>query len=79
MSLSSPSHRRAHYSAPPAWPCSVKAAGGLLIDQATDHQMLRRGVRDPSDAIEYEDAKGAWHTETARGTDRPETDVEDSR
>jgi hypothetical protein len=31
-----------------------------------------------TEAIEYEDAKGVWHTETARGDDRPETDVEDS-
>ena len=32
-----------------------------------------------TEAIEYEDANGKWHTETARGTDRPRTDVEDSR
>jgi len=25
--------------------------------------------------IEYEDEHGKWHTETARGDDRPETDV----
>jgi hypothetical protein len=31
-----------------------------------------------TETIEYEDEKGRWHTETARGTDRPETDVEDS-
>jgi hypothetical protein len=30
-----------------------------------------------TEAIEYEDASGRWHTETARGTDRPETEVED--
>lgn len=30
-------------------------------------------------AIEYEDENGKWHTETALGTDRPETDVQDSR
>jgi hypothetical protein len=29
-------------------------------------------------AIEYEDANGRWHTETAAGDDRPETDVQDS-
>ena len=28
--------------------------------------------------IEYEDAQGRWHTETAAGTDRPETEVKDS-
>ena len=26
-------------------------------------------------AIEYEDANGKWHTETASGSDRPETEV----
>lgn len=30
-------------------------------------------------AIEYEDASGKWHTETALGNDRPETEVEDSK
>jgi hypothetical protein len=28
--------------------------------------------------IEYEDEKGKWHTETAAGSDRPATRVEDS-
>jgi hypothetical protein len=32
-----------------------------------------------TEAIEYEDADGKWHTETASGSDRPETDVEDSK
>jgi len=27
--------------------------------------------------IEYETADGKWHTETAAGSDRPETEVED--
>jgi hypothetical protein len=27
--------------------------------------------------IEWEDAKGQWHREVARGGDRPETDVKD--
>jgi hypothetical protein len=31
-----------------------------------------------TEAIEYEDASGKWHTETALGSDRPDTDVEDS-
>ena len=30
-----------------------------------------------TEAIEYETADGKWHTETAAGSDRPETDVED--
>ena len=29
------------------------------------------------EAIEYETADGKWHTETAEGSDRPDTDVED--
>jgi hypothetical protein len=31
-----------------------------------------------TETIEYEDEKGQWHTETAPGSDRPDTDVEDS-
>ena len=30
-----------------------------------------------SEVIEYETEDGKWHTETASGSDRPETDVED--
>jgi len=30
-----------------------------------------------SEVIEYEDEKGHWHTETARGRDRPHTTVKD--
>ncbi len=32
-----------------------------------------------TEAIEYETADGKWHTETAAGSDRPETDIEDKR
>jgi hypothetical protein len=31
-----------------------------------------------TEVIEYETPDGKWHTETAAGSDRPETDVEDS-
>jgi hypothetical protein len=31
-----------------------------------------------TEVIEYETADGKWHTETAEGSDRPETDVDDS-
>lgn len=34
-------------------------------------------VPGPTEEIQYEDEKGRWHTETARGSDRPETDVKD--
>jgi hypothetical protein len=32
-----------------------------------------------TEVIEYETADGKWHTETADGGDRPETDIEDAR
>lgn len=32
-----------------------------------------------TEAIEWEDEKGKWHSETASGSDRPETDVKDTR
>jgi len=31
-----------------------------------------------SETIEWEDAQGRWHTEDSRGSDRPDTDVQDS-
>jgi len=31
-----------------------------------------------TEMIEYETPDGKWHTETAAGSDRPETDIEDS-
>jgi len=31
-----------------------------------------------TETIEYEDEKGRWHTETARGSDRPQTHIKDS-
>jgi hypothetical protein len=30
-----------------------------------------------TEAIEYETPDGKWHTETAAGSDRPDTDVQD--
>ena len=32
-----------------------------------------------TEVIQYEDADGRWHEETARGSDRPETDVVDKQ
>ncbi len=32
-------------------------------------------VPDDTHEIQYQDANGAWHTEVARGDDRPEADV----
>jgi hypothetical protein len=34
-------------------------------------------VPGSTEAIEWEDKDGKWHTETAAGADRPDTDVED--
>jgi hypothetical protein len=44
----------------------------------------RRAAREQripgrTEAIEYEDANGKWHTETASGSDRPDTDVQDRK
>lgn len=30
-----------------------------------------------TEVIEYQDKQGRWHVETAKGTDRPETSVQD--
>ena len=35
-------------------------------------------VPGQTEAIEWEDANGRWHSETASGRDRPETDVKDA-
>lgn len=37
----------------------------------------RQQVAGATEAIQYQDEKGDWHVELARGTDRPETDIED--
>jgi hypothetical protein len=37
------------------------------------HEQLAPGESTP---ISYEDEKGQWHNEVAKGDDRPETDVE---
>jgi len=43
-------------------------------------RMAAREQRVPghTEVIEWEDANGKWHTETASGSDRPETTVEDN-
>jgi hypothetical protein len=35
-------------------------------------------VPGQTEVIQWEDESGQWHTETARGSDRPDTAVEDS-
>jgi hypothetical protein len=46
--------------------------------QAARRAAAEQRVPGRTEAIEYEDADGKWHTETARGSDRPDTSVEDS-
>jgi len=46
--------------------------------EAARRAAAEQRVPGQTEAIEYEDAKGRWHTEVASGRDRPETDVEDS-
>jgi hypothetical protein len=38
---------------------------------------LEQRVPGQTEAIEYEDENGRWHSETASGKDRPETEVQD--
>jgi hypothetical protein len=45
---------------------------------AAKRAALEQRVPGQTHLIEYEDENGRWHTETAAGSDRPETDVEDS-
>ena len=47
--------------------------------EAARQAAVEQRVPGQTEAIEYEDENGVWHTETARGSDRPDTDVEDSR
>jgi hypothetical protein len=35
-------------------------------------------VPGATEEIQYEDEGGRWHTETARGSDRPDTEVKDT-
>ena len=44
--------------------------------QAAQRAAAEQHVPDETRTIEWEDEKGKWHEETARGDDRPDTDVE---
>jgi hypothetical protein len=46
--------------------------------QAARRAAGEQRVPGQTTGIEYEDAGGKWHSEIARGDDRPETDVEDT-
>ncbi|WP_298256295.1 DUF2188 domain-containing protein [Bradyrhizobium sp.] len=39
---------------------------------------LEQRVPGRTESIQYETADGKWHTEAASGSDRPETDVQDT-
>jgi hypothetical protein len=54
----------------PTHAAALKAARAAAAEQR---------VPGSTEVIEYEDEQGKWHTETAPGTDRPETDVQDSK
>jgi hypothetical protein len=44
---------------------------------AAKRAALEQRTPGRTEMIEYETEDGKWHTETAAGSDRPETDVED--
>jgi hypothetical protein len=52
----------------PTHAAALKAAQAAAAEQR---------VPGPTEVIQYEDEKGRWHTETARGIDRPQTAVKD--
>jgi hypothetical protein len=54
----------------PSHAAALKAANAAAREQKTPGS---------TEEIQYEDQKGKWHTETARGDDRPETTVKDSK
>ncbi len=45
--------------------------------KAARHAATRQQTPGDTQVIRYQDAQGKWHDETARGNDRPETDVVD--
>ena len=52
----------------PSHAAALKAAQAAAAEQKTPGE---------TEEIEYEDEKGKWHTETARGSDRPDTHIKD--
>ena len=45
--------------------------------EAARRAAAEQRVPGQTETIEYEDEKGRWHTETARGSDRPNTRIKD--
>lgn len=54
-------------------PFSTRAAALAAAQAAAAEQK----VPGQTEQIEYEDEQGRWHSETARGSDRPDTHVKD--
>ena len=61
---------------------------GVFSETFPTHAMARRAAEaaaaeqrlpGSTETIEFEDAEGKWHTETDRGTDRPQTSVKDTK
>ena len=52
----------------PSHAAALKAAQRAATEQRTP---------GPTHVIQYEDEKGQWHEETARGDDRPSTEIVD--
>lgn len=52
----------------PSHAAALKAAQKAAAEQR---------VPGSTTVIQFEDEKGRWHTETARGSDRPETHIKD--
>jgi Uncharacterized protein conserved in bacteria (DUF2188) len=52
----------------PSHAAALKAAQAAAAEQR---------VPGATQVIQYEDENGRWHTETARGSDRPATEVKD--
>ena len=62
-------------------------SGNVISETFTSHDLARKAaeraaaeqqVGGETTDIEYEDSQVRWHVETAKGGDRPETDVEES-
>ena len=56
---------------------SATARSNAAALAAAKRAAAEQRVPGRTEAIEYETADGKWHTETAAGSDRPETDIED--
>lgn len=61
-------------------------ADGVFSETFANHDLAAKAAHAAAakqqrsaetEVIEYQDRKGEWHTETAKGTDRPETSVRD--